>query len=215
MKVNFTLGYGQYAQQDLKEFQNQFLDEFPVEPKITESFPPYWYYDASINYLFNDRLSLGISGTYGSSAGRMHYKDYTGEIMFDVLANYFSIGIPVGFKLNPQNETWQLAAEVTPSIVLSNVDLEFQSRLGTQEERESFKFNSLNVALQPAVALSRKIQKFGLNVLAGYNLTVLKGDVFYKEQDDAYLLNESGEKVKIDWSGFRVGLGISYFFDWP
>jgi hypothetical protein len=46
VKVAFTLGYGQYAQQDPKEFQKQFEDKFPVEPKITESFPAYWYYDA-------------------------------------------------------------------------------------------------------------------------------------------------------------------------
>jgi hypothetical protein len=88
----------------------------------------------------------------------MHYKDYSGEITFDVLGNYFSIGLPFDLELNPQNEKWRVVAEITLSILMNNMELAFQSRLGTQEERESFKFNSLNVALQPAVILSRKMQ---------------------------------------------------------
>lgn len=213
-RLAFSIGYASYNQADLKEFQEDLLTEYPVDAKITESFPPYWHYDGSFDYLLNNEFIVGLVATYGSSGGRTHYEDYSGEIRNDMLLNYVSIGAVLGIVLNPEESQWQLSLELTPAISFSKMKLKFYNRVGTEQDFRNYSFKSTNWTLQPSLHLTRKLKNFGLNLQAGYCGTIVKGDVFLDGGYGAYLVNDSsGEKIHIDWSGFRIALGLSYTFN--
>jgi hypothetical protein len=52
-------------------------------------------------------------------------------------------------------------------------------------------------------------QDIAFQIYAGYNLNVFKGKLLLKEGDSLFLQNDVGEKISLDWSGFRGGLGIT------
>ncbi|HEY5744907.1 MAG TPA: hypothetical protein VIU12_02415 [Chryseolinea sp.] len=209
--LTFHTGYGSYNQTELKDFQKESLDDYPVTPKVTESFPSYWYYNGAVRYTLERKYGFGVSVEYGSSAARTSYKDYSGEIRTDMLVNYVAVGLPFDLCLNPGNTAWQFNLQLTPAAVFSTMTMSFHSQLGTQKDDEAYDFKSENMSLQPAFNVTRRIGAFGVNVLAGYNVTVIKGDLLLKHRD-AFLQNEAGDKVRMDWSGMRLAVGLSYTF---
>jgi hypothetical protein len=53
---------------------------------------------------------------------------------------------------------------------------------------------------------------FGLDALAGINANVVRGKLEHSENKESYLTNSHGGALRADWSGFRVGIGVSYYF---
>lgn len=210
LKIAFGTGYGMYSMNDLKTFQQELLSDFPSDSKITAEFPGYLYYEASVTSLRNEKFILGGYLTYGSTGGRIHYGDYSGEVSTNQLIRYFSIGAPLGIQVSNDEKSLNCHFDLKPHVTFGALTLEFYSRLGNQHEEESLKFTSFNVGVEPGLTTEKVIKNWGINFFLGYNINFVQGKLFFTEDDQAYLQNENGENIGINLSGLRFALGISY-----
>jgi hypothetical protein len=214
--VGLSTGYGAYSMNSLKEFQKELLIDFPTDSRITETFPGFLYYEFSVVRWLNDEKYIsGISIAYGSTGGRIHYRDYSGEVAGNQLIKYFNFTIPMGVRLYDNEKAFRIWLDIKPHVSLSHLNLEFYSRLGNQSDYESFKFRSLNFGLEAGLRAQRSFfLNWAIEGFAGYNQNIVKGELFFTQNDQAYLQNNDGDPVKVDLSGLRLSLGISYTFVW-
>lgn len=213
LKVNMSMGYGTYSMKSMKDFQEELRVSFPVRAKTTESFPGYVFYEFGITTVQADRFVIGGYFTYGSTGGRIHYEDYSGEMSSDQLVRYVSIGSPLGIVLgdNLTDSPWRVHLDLKPHFTVGMMELDFYSRIGNQEESDSYKFTAFNLGIEPGLTVERSLaKKWDVTFFAGYNANLLKGNLYFQEENDAYLQNQKGETVTLDFSGFRAALGISY-----
>ncbi len=214
--IGLSTGYGTYSMRNLKEFQKELLTDFPEDSRITETFPGFMYYELSAVKWFDDEKYLsGLSIAYGSTGGRIHYRDYSGEVGGNQLIKYFNLTLPFGVKLYDNEKSFRLWLDIKPHVSVSRLDLEFYSRLGNQSDFDSFGFRSLNFGLEAGLRAQRSFfVNWAIEGFAGYNQNLVKGELFFTQDDQAYLQNEDGDAVKVDLSGLRLSLGVSYTFVW-
>lgn len=212
-KINISSGYGQYNMDDLKSLQQEFLEDFPEDARITEAFPGYAYFEASVSQRIQQKVFVSFYGAYGSTGGRVHYRDYSGEVGANQLVTYFSFGFPVSYTvLSLQNNTLTVSLEAKPMVTIGRLTLEFYSKLGNSSEEQSYKFKANNLCFEPGVRIEKRIGQVGANVFIGYNANFSQGKLFFTEQDDAYLQDSEEDAVTMDLSGLRASIGISFAF---
>jgi hypothetical protein len=215
LRLTVNAGYGTYSQAELSNLQQQMennLDNnYEVDTKITAAFPAWLYINGSVGYLITKQLAIGSSVAWGSSGGRISYNDYSGSVTLDMLVSYTSIGIPVTIIIKPDSK-WLLALELVPSYVFNKMNFNFEYVLLDDADGTKLKFRSRNIAVQPGLVLSRHIGRLGFDLRAGYNLTLLKGNLFLEGGDGTYLLDDNDQKVRMDWNGLRLEAGLSWTF---
>lgn len=101
---------------------------------------------------------------------------------------------------------------LSPSVVLTNLNLEFLARIGDERNIESIKLRSTNLTLQPDFTITRKFGQFGVQAMVGYSFGMVKGKMFLTTDSEAYLIDSRGNNVPANWDGGRAAVGISYFF---
>jgi len=212
VKVSASVGYGTYSMKDLKEHQEQLKEQFPVDPKITSSFPGYWYYQFGASYRFKSNFFIGSSVSYGSTGGKIHYQDYSGEIGCEHKVKYISVGVPLGWQFPIQQDKMNLGLELSPALYFGNTQLAFETEVNTQSDQQSVEFESINIGLQPAARLERQVGPVLIFIQAGYYIDVYRSELTVKDNSEYYLLNGNGKKVHSDFTGLRTALGVAFAF---
>ena len=210
MNLSFSMGYASFSMADFKVFQKELVADFPVSAKITESFPSYWYYEGGINKIVSEKFILGLNLGYGSTGGRIHYEDYSGEIGANQLLHYISAVSALGIHLNPEVSSYSVTIDAKPTVSYNTFTLEYMARIGNQIDKDEVKFNSINFAFQPTLMVSKNIKMLSIGIGLGYYINVYSGKTYWSEDSNAYLLNNRNEEVKINWSGFRLSTSLSF-----
>ena len=210
LQVSFNTGYGFYNMSDVKQFQESHRSTFPVEAEITSSFPPFWIYSFTGKTVINDDLMLGLTAAIGSTGGRTYYGDYSGSIGADQLLRFTSLGLSFGAS-NEYGRGLHLYFDTHPGVTFTSMKLRsFYSITGVGRDQETTAFKSINVTTQPTLGLVKRVGPVGINLYAGYHLTIVSGKLTLKENKDAYLIQDN-DPVKADWSGLRFGVGVTFF----
>jgi hypothetical protein len=210
LKVSLASGYGTYSMNEMKSFQNELLADFPDDAKITEEFPGFMYYQLDVHTVIGDHFLIGGYVNYGSTGGRIHYADYSGEASANQLIRYLSGGPHFGIQIGDDEQSFNFHADLKPQFTYAMLDLQFYSRLDTQAESESLKFTSMNVGVELGFTAEKRLGNFGIDLYTGFNLNVINGNLMFDRDDEAYLQNNSGNPVNLSFSGIRVNLGVSY-----
>lgn len=211
IRLSLYAGYGSYSMREMRAFQEQFKSQFNYPAEITAAFPAYPIFGGSLTKSFSEKYFGGVDFAYGSTGGRIHYSDYSGELGSDQLLRFTSLGTVLGVSVLPSGGKYMIEVSITPSIVISRLDLSLYGRVGDQMNEEKIVFRSKNLTLQPEITFIREIHRFGIQACVGYNLTAFKGKMFV-EHRDAYLLDQRDRPVRAQWDGFRAAVSISYTF---
>jgi hypothetical protein len=211
--LSVNSGYASYKMDDLKSFQDQLSSSFPVKGEITASFPSYWLYGLSARLTYPTKV-VGASFTYGSTGGRVYYSDYSGKIGSDQLLTFYDYSGSLGMQKSFMNGHLILLGELKPGITFSHLELtSYESYSGASYDSKA-NYKGLNVVIQPVVTAIARFGQFGINASFGYNATLSKGNLNEFGNKDSYLaLNQT--PVHVDWSGWRMGGGLSLFFKEP
>jgi hypothetical protein len=209
-QIQFTTGIGTYALKSMKSHGENLQQSFPVDARFVDKFPSYPFYTLSILQRIGN-CYVGGSGSYGSTGARINYTDYSGSISADQNVRYFEFGAPFAVLLNRKASLGFLKFTAKPTVVFGRYVLLLTTRLGDTIESEKAKFTSVNLGIESGLSYSRKVFKsFELELQGGYNFNFYKGELLYSTNDSYSLEDKDGKKVTLDWSGFRVGLGIAY-----
>jgi len=202
-------GMGAFSMKGLKEFNEIGMQEVPFDTKVVEDFPMYFYYRPYILLNINN-VSFGPVYTFQSTGSRVSAKDYSGEYRFDMIVNSSAPGIYGEVNLYQFNKIHSTLTSIF-GFLFSN--LRMKEFLKVQEEvltDESYKFKSFNLFLEPGFKISYPVRFLNFGINAGYQIQFGIKSFHLTDNKDAKLINpESGDPVKPDWNGFRVGLSVS------
>lgn len=211
--LHFQTGYGTYNMDDMKALQKNIAAGFPAEAKITSAFPAFLYYEGGLNITVHREIFFGANFGYGSTGGRVMYSDYSGKIVSDQLLHYFSFTASMGlnFALD-EKESWFIRGDLRPGFMLTDLKITETDQIGSQSNSDYIKFSSKGFSLQPTVTGIKRLGRLGVELEAGYFISIKPGKLTYEKQKDAYLVGSNNEPLHANWSGIRMALGVCYFF---
>lgn len=218
VSISVTGGYGSWRMSTMKEWQESYRNSFPVEARTLAAYPDHLFFEAAVKHEKAGWVR-GLAIATGSTGGRVYYSDYSGRISLDQSLSFYSFSAIIGKTLNKQNEKFLLVASLCPGINLSRMSYDYEQVIydGETEERSN-SFSGLNVTLQPTFSVIRKFGRLGLEAQLGYLLPVVSGKLTYHDETKIpadvrgvdYLTYGDQIPVTANWSGYRIGLGVSF-----
>jgi len=207
LTVSGAAGIGTFKMDDLHSLQNQILSQFPVEGKITSSFPSYLFYQGSVKWIFARNYVVGLSYEYGSTGGRVYYRDYSGTLYSDQRLHYYQVNVDFGL-MKDFPRSFFLELDLKPGINLSRLEIADYQNIGGLDFAQSINVKSINIVLQPTLSVIKRWRNIGFQLMGGYHFTINAGKLHPKGNRDVYLVDTKNEKVNANWSGVRLGVGI-------
>jgi hypothetical protein len=214
-EVNFSFetGPGQYAMNDLKDFNNIQKRGIPFDSKIVANFPLYYYYYPSIKFSFRRILAFGASYIYQSTGSRISHVDYSGIYNYDTEVDARGYGGTIEFfyrknkfRIALRNNFGEEKTELLineESRVMNGLPV----RIGTNyDSRKSYYYF-------PALEFSYSLWLFRIGLSAGYYFDLDRNEFkphAYTVWAPDYLSISNNKHAKPDWSGFRIGASVSF-----
>jgi hypothetical protein len=203
VSISLEVNYNSFSQTSLKEFQNEFIDDISeIQLRVTDNFPSNIGYTLGVKV---ENINTNFFVFYNATGGRLSYSDFSGVIR--ITQNLKGIGLGGEYQLAlGTKERFHL--NLRSFIHFSSLNLDSYSEIAETINTDSIDFNSRDLGLGFAFMYEYPIAFFKVKIRAGYDWTFV-GDVFLKNDDDAFLRNDNNDNVKTNWSGFRTGLVIS------
>jgi len=211
VEVSAGTGVGWYSMAELREFQEYLQSTFPVKAQITEKFPPYLTYDASLLCRLYRTGFIGIYYQFSSTGGRIHYEDFSGEVYSDQILRSNTLALNAGQGLEFKNN-FLMRLDLHPGVTFTKLELLSVTRVGDQSYKESYKFHSINAIMQPTVELHKAWGKLGIKVSVGYHFSPFAGKLKFDENKDSYLVGRDNAPITANWTGLRLGISGRYVF---
>jgi hypothetical protein len=206
-KVGFTVSGGLASQRmdDLKYLQDYILSTYPVEGKITSSFPP--FATASINLMKKryDYLHFGGGYTYSASGGKSSYSDRTGSIITEMDVSSHRLGAFLTYSIW-QREHIDIALNGRVDLNLTTVEIASGINILGLINRIYSKYRSLGPSVSGGVEVMYIFENLDLGIHAGY-LVDIPGNLRATDGDDELTDPNDRERVlTADWTGWHVGI---------
>lgn len=201
---------GHYSMDDMKGFQNQLKTGFENEGitlKPAAEFPLSLMVDAGYLKAFKDnKMYAGGYLNYAYTKGRLHYSDYSGEAYIDQNINRIVLGGQAIRLLGKGFEAYGKAGFNYSTLKI----ISFNEVYGGDSNKDNVEFYSLGFSGTAGLGWRYAINKIGFGVNAGYEINI-QGKTKFKDSDSD-LKDNRGQDIKINWSGARIGLDVSYTF---
>lgn len=201
--VFIELNYNTFSHASLKSFQQEFIEDIPEVPiEVNDNFPSNIGF--TLGYKLNN-INTSLFFSYNSTGGKISYSDYSGVIRITQPLNAYTFGGEYQIKLSKTNNNFSLG--LRGFSMLSNLKLENYTQVLDNITNENIKFQSINFGVGGRLIYEYPISFFIIKASLGFDMT-FGGTLKFKENNDFYLENNNGDKVKTNWSGLRTGLGI-------
>jgi len=200
----------------MKDLQDQLMSpyrEIDIPIEAVESFPaqPGWQVGFLYTLPGDSNVALGVFFDYASTGGRIHYQDYSGEVRADQIANGYSLGGMVDIRFI-QWELTRLDFVLGARLIFSSLKNKFYVQVGDQSQSLELDFSSTSIGIEPGFNYSVFMDLFKINFGISYLLNI-PADLVYSENDQAYLTDQNGKKVSLDWGGLKLGISFGYGFN--
>jgi len=206
-------GVGFFKMTEFKLLNQSVLSSLPFEAKITNNFPANIVYKGYVHHLYKNNFGIGIKFSFSSTGSLISREDYSGSYYFKNQVHYYSPGFMFDyciytsqkFKILLYNE---IGYEFSYGKLYENLTVN-----GITQE-DGYEYRSVNIFTEPGCRLVYPYGKsinFGL--YAGYLIDTHSS---IKPSETEYSLEEfynvSSKKNSVNWTGFRFGVSISFFF---
>jgi hypothetical protein len=206
--VRVWVGAEHYGLGDVREWQRRERAEIrgqgvPVE--ITDGFPtrPGVRVDVATRFLGEHRV--GLSAGFGSTGGRLHYADYSGEVRTDWVVSRRSFGVFLE-QAAVERATWATFVTTHGTFDVARLRYDTSFRVGDAASREDVEFSAWSFSVEPELAL--EMRAFGptfARVGAGFGYSF--GGTLTLDGEPVGL-SGSTSPLKLRWTGWRVGLTV-------
>jgi len=210
-KISLKSGYGTYQLNDLRGLQNDFATQGAwMHIEKVQQLPGYLNYSVSVEYFVNPKNLIGINGAYYTTGGRNHISDYSGEYALNMPLNGYRLGVQyrnvfAGFnKIN-------MYVSADGGMMLSVLSIsETLTLYPDHSNTEAVDFTSISFTFDPSVGAWYPLaKKVSLDISLGYQV-YLESTLFNVDNVESELTDFRGNPVRLNWSGLRLGIGISY-----
>ena len=205
--LGFSVSFGMASQRmdDLKYIQQYILESYPVEGKITSSFPPFTNVSVNLVKEWYDHIHIGGGYSFSTTGGKSSYSDYTGSISTEISATSHRLGAFLSYSiLGGERLNLSLYGRVDAN--LSTVAIESGIDVLGLTNGIINQYRSISPSATAGLELMYKFSGFSLGLDAGY-LVDFPGDLRNTESDD-YLIDpyDSDRILTSDWTGWFVGI---------
>ncbi len=210
--VSVTVGGATFRMDDMKYLQDYILESYPVEGKITSSFPPYFTVSAGVVRQLYYNIRFGGLYGYSTTGGRSNYTDYSGKISTDMNAVSHRLGAFINYTFLENDRLdlslfGRLDINVTEMTISSSVTiLNFPSGISNE-------YRSIGPAGSAGLELLYKFKDAAIGIEGGY-LVDMPGKLTDKDTGDEILdPNDRQRKLTADWTGWRLGIKGIYWLN--
>jgi hypothetical protein len=188
----------------MQAFQRDIVNQLSVSLTSISEFPAYYNFSMGMGYELDSTLVVGFTFKYMSTGARSDYSDYSGSARVDQLLHAVSAG-PFIRKTVNKSRTWPVAlgldltAAWTTSSVKSSLTIQ-----GAGSSSETLVLAGRSVGALGSVRINRYLaQNVSIYCRLGYEAFINSKLQFEGNDTDLHA----------DWSGFRIGFGVSYSFN--
>jgi hypothetical protein len=200
-------GGASFRMNDMKYLQEHILSTYPVEGKITSSFPPFTNASLTVFKQLYDHIRLGGTYSYSTTGGKSSYADYSGSIYTEMNATSHRLGAYLSYIVLG-GDRLDLSLNGHLDANFTNLTIQSHYTIYNFTDGLSNKYRSISPSVSVGGELMYKINKVSLGLEAGY-LVDLKGDL--KDTDDGDPLldpNDTSRVLSSDWTGWYAQLKI-------
>jgi hypothetical protein len=207
----FQTGIGSYSMSDLKSINEYITKSLPFDTKTVSDFPAYWYYRPGL-LIKSERFTYGVVASFQSTGSRVSGQDYSGEYQFDMKVQSLSPGIYAEYCTK---KPVKCKVSVYSILGMSYSHLQMKEYfivLDTVLVNASYHLSARNYYFEPGLSVSYPVGWFSFGLNAGYCLSFGgKAFTFDENNDGIKLIDpDSHHTIAPDWSGFRIGLSVSF-----
>lgn len=199
-----SVGMASQNMDDLKYLQEYILSSYPVEGKITSSFPPFTRVSLNLVKEWYEHIHIGGGYSFSTTGGKSSYSDYTGTIATEISATSHRVGAFLSYTLLG-GERLNLALYGRIDANFSTVGIESLINILGRTNNIINQYRSISPSATAGLELMYKFSGFSLGLDAGY-LVDLHGDLKNTGSDD-YLSdpNDGSRTLTSDWTGWHAG----------
>jgi hypothetical protein len=203
--LSLSLGIASGQMNDMKYLQEHILGTYPVEGKITSSFPPYTSLSLTGFKQLYDHIRIGVAYGYSNTGGKSSYADYSGNISTVFSATSHRLGAYISYLvLGGDRLGLYLNGRMDANFTTMAIESSYSIYGYLNGHRN--KYRSISPAGSVGTELMYRLRKLSLGMEAGY-LADLRGDLKNSDSGDPLLdPNDLERTLCSDWTGWYVQL---------
>ncbi len=200
-------GGASFRMNDMKYLQEHILSTYPVEGKVTSSFPPYTNASLTVFKQLYDYIRLGGTYSYSTTGGKSSYADYSGSIYTEINAVSHRLGAYLSYIVLG-GDRLDLSLNGHLDANFTNLTIQSYYTIYSFTDGLSNKYRSISPSVSVGGELMYKIKSVSLGLEGGY-LVDLKGNL--KDTDDGDPLADPMDTSRVlssDWTGWYAQLKV-------
>jgi len=203
--ITLSAGLASQRMDDLKYLQEYILGTYPVEGKITSSFPPFTNVSLNLVKEWYDYLHFGGGYTFSATGGKSSYSDRTGSILTEMGLTSHRLGAFVSYSIW-QREFIDVALHGRVDLNLTILEIESGINVLGLINRIYNQYRSLGPSVTGGVEIMYKFENFSLGLHGAY-LVDIPGNLRNADSDDQLSdPNDRESLLTADWTGWQLGI---------
>lgn len=202
-----TTGIASYRMGIPKTLFKDLRANSTVPLKTTGNFSPGFYYGTSIGYDLGNH-EIGFTAIMNNAAEKLKYSDSNIFVVFDQLFSNRSYGLSITEKFI-YNEIGYFYGSIAGFVNLSSGSIISDIRLGQNKEYIRHDLTSFGYSGSLSAGFAFVRDKLSIKPEIGYLLNFFNNSLMTNEYPQ-YKLVYKNEDVKVDWTGLRFGITLSY-----
>lgn len=205
--LKFSAGLASNGMEDMKSLQKYILSTYPVEGRITSSFPPYTSSSLVFFMQLYDQVRVGGGYSYSTTGGKSDYTDYSGNLSTEMVATSHRLGGYLAYTvLGGDRVDLCLFGKVEAN--LTSLTIESSYSILNYSNRLYNKYRSLSPSGTIGTEVNFKFGRFSLGAEAAY-LVDLTGKLKDTDDGDNLLDPADSEKTLVtDWTGWLLQISV-------
>ena len=210
--ISIAAGAASFRMGDMKYLQEHILSTYPVEGKITSSFPPFTTASFTVFKQLYDHIRVGGRYNYSTTGAKSSYADYSGDIYTEFNAVSHRLGAYLSYLVLGGD---RIDLSLNGSLDANYTSMTIQSyyTIFNYSDGLSNKYRSISPSIAVGGELMYKLKKLSLGMEAGY-LVDLKGNLKDTSDGDPLLApNDLDRVLSSDWTGWYLQLKTLIWLD--
>lgn len=210
--ISIAAGAASFRMGDMKYLQEHILSTYPVEGKITSSFPPFTTASFTVFKQLYDHIRVGGRYNYSTTGAKSSYADYSGDIYTEFNAVSHRLGAYLSYLVLGGD---RIDLSLNGSLDANYTSMTIQSyyTIFNYSDGLSNKYRSISPSIAVGGELMYKLKKISLGMEAGY-LVDLKGNLKDTSDGDPLLDPKDLDRVlSSDWTGWYLQLKTLIWLD--
>jgi len=210
--ISIAAGAASFRMGDMKYLQEHILSTYPVEGKITSSFPPFTAASITVFKQLYDHIRVGGRYNYSTTGAKSSYADYSGDIYTEFNAVSHRLGAYLSYLVLGGD---RIDLSLNGSLDANYTSMTIQSyyTIFSYSDGLSNKYRSISPSIAVGGELMYKLKKLSLGMEAGY-LVDLKGNLKDTSDGDPLLDPKDLDRVlSSDWTGWYLQLKTLIWLD--